>query len=259
MVRIAVVLLFLVAFVPHAGQARPEPGRRVVKAERFVLCDPEGRVRAELGQGQEAPTLTLYDTKGTDRVSLAVSQDGIAQLALKDREGKNRIVLAVHPDGAATLDVPQPHNTHTITPVSSPATAAGTPSATRPAATAEGDAALYRSLCAGCHGSDGKGARMRPSYPTLPNFTSPAWQVSRSDAQLLAGILHGKGADMPAFDERLNRDKAHDLVAYIRHFAPGVARRDDEITDDFDRRLKELQRHWDELHLQLEKLTGHKE
>src|SRR5262245_43410547 len=58
---------------------------------------------------------------------------------------------------------------------------------------------LYRQHCAKCHGEDGKGGPARSSQPTIPDFTDTAWQARRSDAQLLAAILDGKGDEMPSF------------------------------------------------------------
>ena len=63
---------------------------------------------------------------------------------------------------------------------------------------------------------------MRRRLPEVPDFTDPAWQARRADAQLVASILDGKGAEMPPADDDLSEAQARGLVAYIRTFAPAV-------------------------------------
>src|SRR5262249_1666329 len=58
---------------------------------------------------------------------------------------------------------------------------------------------MYRQYCLICHGADGRGLEMKPSMPTMPEFTGRAWQESVGQAQLTASILDGKGTLMPAF------------------------------------------------------------
>jgi hypothetical protein len=61
---------------------------------------------------------------------------------------------------------------------------------------------------------------LRRRHPEIPNFTDPAWQARRSEAQLLASILDGKGTGMPSFREKLSADQVRALIAYVRTFAP---------------------------------------
>jgi hypothetical protein len=75
-----------------------------------------------------------------------------------------------------------------------------------------------------CHGADGTGSRVRRRQPEIPDFTDPAWQARRSDAQLLAGILDGKGEEMPPSRGKISEDLARGLVAYVREFAPTAER-----------------------------------
>jgi mono/diheme cytochrome c family protein len=56
--------------------------------------------------------------------------------------------------------------------------------------------------------------------PSIPDFTSRAWQDSRSNAELIVGTLEGKGTFMPGFRDRLNDEQARDLIAYVRATAP---------------------------------------
>jgi uncharacterized membrane protein len=71
-----------------------------------------------------------------------------------------------------------------------------------------------------CHGADGTGSQVRDRLPETPDFTDASWQGRRSDAQLLASILDGKGKEMPPARGKLSEEQARSLVAYIRAFAP---------------------------------------
>jgi mono/diheme cytochrome c family protein len=83
---------------------------------------------------------------------------------------------------------------------------------------------LFQKRCASCHGRDGAGTQTRASVPAIPDFTKAAWQAQRSDAQLLASILEGKGDEMPAARAKISEDQARALVALVRSFAPGSAK-----------------------------------
>jgi cytochrome c oxidase cbb3-type subunit 3 len=76
----------------------------------------------------------------------------------------------------------------------------------------------YRKLCQVCHGADGRGTPMKQAMPAIPDFTNATWQEGRTNPELLISITDGKGAQMPAFSDRLNNDQAHDLVSLIRAF-----------------------------------------
>ena len=80
--------------------------------------------------------------------------------------------------------------------------------------------ALYGISCAGCHGRDGRGQGLqRPPGAQLPDFTSPEYQASRTDAQLREVIAKGRGL-MPAFAKQLNEQALDALVAKVRRFKP---------------------------------------
>src|SRR5437899_2342546 len=49
-------------------------------------------------------------------------------------------------------------------------------------------AGLFRQYCARCHGNDFNGNGWRERGHTIPDFTSRAWQRSRSDVQLRVSI-----------------------------------------------------------------------
>jgi mono/diheme cytochrome c family protein len=59
-------------------------------------------------------------------------------------------------------------------------------------------AQLYGSHCAACHGVDGSGRQMRAGLPTIPDFTSLAWQSSQTEVEILHRIQEGNEPLMPA-------------------------------------------------------------
>lgn len=79
---------------------------------------------------------------------------------------------------------------------------------------------LFDSICANCHGSDGKGGV--PAAEGLPaprNFCDAAFHASRSDDDLRKVIKEGKGP-MPPFGALFDEQQLTLLVAYIRGFNP---------------------------------------
>jgi len=115
-------------------------------------------------------------------------------------------------------------------------------------------ARFYQRRCASCHGDDFTGGEGRALHPEIPDFTSAAWQKSRSDAQLLVSILDGKGKGMPPQHHRLNRDQARALVAYVRRAGPPRPAAP-AVLDDFERRFAELQQQLEELREQYRRLV----
>lgn len=78
----------------------------------------------------------------------------------------------------------------------------------------------FDAACAKCHGRDGRGGV--PAAEGLPaprNFRDPAFQASRSDAELEHSIRSGKGS-MPPFGAMFDDAQRRSLVAYIRGFNP---------------------------------------
>jgi mono/diheme cytochrome c family protein len=90
-------------------------------------------------------------------------------------------------------------------------------------ATARAARALFIATCAGCHGRDGIGdGEARPPGAQLPDFSSAAFQRSRSDQQLAQMIRDGRGM-MPGFGKRVNDQGIAVLVQYIRSLAASAA------------------------------------
>jgi mono/diheme cytochrome c family protein len=114
---------------------------------------------------------------------------------------------------------------------------------------------LFRQYCKRCHGEDGSGARARARTPEIPNFTKETWQETRSDGQLVASILDGKGTSMPAFGDKLSKDKARVLAAYVRALDPPDPGRVKPPQSDFESRFRQLQHEMEELRRQFHALT----
>ncbi len=112
---------------------------------------------------------------------------------------------------------------------------------------------LYTKMCAKCHGAGGKGEDMRDIMPEIPDFTSGKWQKGRTDPQVLASILDGKGKRMPAFAGKVSRDQARKLVAHVRSFGPAQARSRPSRSSmtHFEREFLNLQEQFDRLHREL--------
>jgi mono/diheme cytochrome c family protein/uncharacterized membrane protein len=120
--------------------------------------------------------------------------------------------------------------------------------------------ALYRQHCQRCHGADGKGGGEVAGLPTRPDFTHGAWQEARTDAQLLASILDGKGSKMPPWREKISEEQARGLVAYLRAFAPiskGSAQEEQKepTWGSLEERRRRLQGELDELERQFRELS----
>lgn len=106
---------------------------------------------------------------------------------------------------------------------------------------------LFQQFCVRCHGADGTGTVMRANLPSIPNFTDPTWQARQSDAQLVASVLEGSGARMPAFRGRIDTETAHHLITYIRTLSPTRARLTGFSSTDFETRFRQLEQQFREL------------
>ncbi len=77
----------------------------------------------------------------------------------------------------------------------------------------------FSTVCARCHGSDGKGG-VAPEGSNAPrNFCDAAFQAARSDEQLAQVIRGGKGS-MPAFGNLFPDADLRALVRKVRSFNP---------------------------------------
>ena len=80
---------------------------------------------------------------------------------------------------------------------------------------------LYRTNCARCHGSDGRGDTPMGQTFNSPDFTDNAWWQKHSDItstkSLVSIVTKGKGG-MPAFGKKLKSSEIKGLVNYVRRF-----------------------------------------
>lgn len=238
--RVALTVAILVGLTLLMGQARPTQATKVIEAERFVLRDARGAVRAEIGCADEGPDLSLLDEKGQRRARLTLSADGSLRVSVADKEGTNRTVLHVGPNG----------DSYEETPGKNGKTLASSSPAPQQSPRSREALGLYHRLCQRCHASDGSGSERRNRMGTLPDFRLASWQNSRSDAQLLASILTGRGTDMPAFEDRLTAAQARELVALVRAYSPNRAQSSSVGETDFDKRFNLLMKQLNDLRLQ---------
>jgi mono/diheme cytochrome c family protein len=82
-------------------------------------------------------------------------------------------------------------------------------------------AQVYRSACLRCHDIDGKGGRVRDTFPTIPDFTSTGWHASRADEDLVRAILQGKGRAMSPMRKKLGSLDVMHMVSFVRAFRGG--------------------------------------
>jgi mono/diheme cytochrome c family protein len=84
----------------------------------------------------------------------------------------------------------------------------------KPARSQAGGEALYKTKCAACHGSDGKGETTTGKANKLRDLAS-ADVLKQSDDELSGIISAGKGK-MPAYSKSLKPEQIKDLVTFIR-------------------------------------------
>jgi mono/diheme cytochrome c family protein len=92
-------------------------------------------------------------------------------------------------------------------------------------------AKLFQENCVACHEVNGTGATIRKALPTVPDFTSLAWQMSQTDVEITHRIQDGQVPLMPAYRDKLSREQILALAIYVRAFSieptgPGVTLRD---------------------------------
>jgi ubiquinol-cytochrome c reductase cytochrome b subunit len=80
-------------------------------------------------------------------------------------------------------------------------------------------ARVYNENCLACHGVNGSGLQIRKNMPTIPDFTSLAWQLSQTDLEIAHRIQDGNEPLMPAYRDRLSQQQILALTVYVRAFA----------------------------------------
>lgn len=87
---------------------------------------------------------------------------------------------------------------------------------------AQAGAKLYKQLCRGCHGPDGRGGG-HTFMPHVDRLTRKGYIDLLPDEHLIAviadgGAAHGMSSYMPAWGDRLSPQEIRDIVAHIRGF-----------------------------------------
>jgi ubiquinol-cytochrome c reductase cytochrome b subunit len=80
-------------------------------------------------------------------------------------------------------------------------------------------AKVYNESCAACHGVDGSAKQIRAGLPTIPDFTSLAWQMSQTDLEITHRIQDGNEPLMPAYRDKLSQPQILALAVYVRAFS----------------------------------------
>lgn len=94
--RLSLAVMVVVAAILLMAQA-PSHKTRTVEADRFVLIDASGQVRADLAMAADnTPALTLLNEKGSPLVSLRGADS--PSLTLSNADSKEILKLLVSPD-----------------------------------------------------------------------------------------------------------------------------------------------------------------
>ena len=88
----ATVAALAVIAVVVMGQAAPRTS--TVEAQKFVLKDKTGKIRAVLGEGPDNEIgLLVYDGKQRPRAMIAMDDNDMPVIRVSDDAGKERVVL----------------------------------------------------------------------------------------------------------------------------------------------------------------------
>lgn len=81
----------------------------VVSAERFVVRDDRGKVRAEMGaNGGGEPVFRLNNPEGKERILMGLRPDGTIEMRLTDHDHEHRASLFLRSDGWPALVLSAP-------------------------------------------------------------------------------------------------------------------------------------------------------
>jgi mono/diheme cytochrome c family protein len=260
---------------PESASRAPEPlsssyppaTLALFRANCIDCHDPDGRGEGGRESTKDIPDFTDLRWQGSradhDLRRSILEGKGRSMPAMRAKikpDDASRLVSLVRGFGGGRLVIPDqsegdPTPSHAVVPPtdkapSSEALRSRGASASRrnsEASRREAADAVFRLSCRKCHGDDGKGDRMRGLLPSIPDFTNRHWQEGTSKAQLAASILEGKSTHMPAFRSKLGTAQVDDLAAYVRAFVPSQRDSIGQQPEDFERRLAELQKEFDEL------------
>ena len=101
--KMAILVLLSTIFL--MGEATTPQTERVIEAQKFVLKDSEGRVRAELStERDEAPKLWLFDESNHRRAEFSLLANGTPGVRFLDKNQKIRAALELA-EGKAVLNL----------------------------------------------------------------------------------------------------------------------------------------------------------
>jgi cytochrome c oxidase cbb3-type subunit 3 len=75
----------------------------------------------------------------------------------------------------------------------------------------------FQTVCAACHGMDGKGNTMLGA----PNLTDDVWLYGSDEASIRETIVGGRNNQMPAFADKLGEQRVRLLAAYVLRMSGG--------------------------------------
>jgi mono/diheme cytochrome c family protein len=208
---------------------------------------------------QRIPDFTRPEWHGThddDGLQHSIREGKGFMPAMKDKLGPTEVVLLVtlvrsfRGGEQVVPDEPEDQNEP-----STPPQPRGSAESTQSVPRSDAIPGLFQRLCSSCHGADGHGNAMRAQMPRIPDFTVSDWHQRRSDAQLTASVLEGRGTAMPAFSGKLDEPQVHALVGYLRSLVLGGAQSIPRPSSDFRRRYQELQHEINKLERQYRALS----
>ena len=98
----SLLILSTASFLEAQQKGRPP---RVVEAQEFRITGAGGKILASLHAEGGAPTLSLFDSEGVQKVNLTVTTDGAAAVLVGDPkgQGKPRTRIVAAPNGSAAI------------------------------------------------------------------------------------------------------------------------------------------------------------
>jgi hypothetical protein len=81
----------------------PGPDDNVLRAERFLLVDKEGRTRGMFGLDKDVPAITMFDVEGAAIFGATVEKDQ-AMLLLRTSEEQQFVVVIAKEQTAITIN-----------------------------------------------------------------------------------------------------------------------------------------------------------
>ena len=97
--------LLILSTAPFLGAQQKARPPRVVEAQEFRITGAGGKILASLHAEGGAPTLSLFDSEGVQKVNLTVTADGVAAIFVGDPkgQGKPRARIFTAPNGQAGI------------------------------------------------------------------------------------------------------------------------------------------------------------